>query len=432
MTRPADFEAALEAALSHLLSGQPVEGAGLAAGFSGGGDSTALLYGLRKFAANIHIFIVDHNLREGSAAEAKAACARAADWGYRADILTWSTQPLSSGVQAKARRARYGLIGAAMRERGLEYLLTGHTEDDQAETCLMRYERATDWRGAAGISPRVYAPVWPELAGISVLRPLLAQSRMVLRRYNNQCGLIWTEDPSNENRDFARIRARDYLQTHPHHRRLCLDTAQDMQAGRCRENADLSKWFEQYAAFSPHGFASITTVPPRQALLHLIRAISGQGGMVDPAALRRLQTAMVQPTFKAATLGGVQFIKTETTWLCVREPAIAKGRRGKTLGIMPQLLGAGCHLWDGRFEIRNKTAEDIQIMSAWGHIDVAMAKFKALKSIPHEARPTTPLLRSAQGALLSVGAVTTSDIEVRALHERRIMRSLESNAVFIA
>jgi len=93
--------------------------------FSGGGDSTALVHGLRDQSPII--FIVDHGLRNGSDIEARAAYDFARGIGLTTEILTWSPPPMTTGLQAKARKARYGLLGEACRRHGLTHLLTGHT-----------------------------------------------------------------------------------------------------------------------------------------------------------------------------------------------------------------------------------------------------------------------------------------------------------------
>ena len=424
MSTPAHFEAALEAALSHLLP-QPL-GVGrnrYAIGFSGGGDSTALLYGLRRYANSAHVFIVDHGLRAGSAEEAQAAQKRAEGWGFQTEILTWQTAPINSALQAKARCARYGLIGVAMRARGLDKLITGHTEDDQAETCLMRYERKTDWRGAAGMTPCVYAPVWPELAGITVLRPLLGQSRESLRAYNHDCALDWSEDPSNDNRDFARIRARDYLKTRPHQRQLLLETAADMQESRRAEHQLLSKLFAEYIKLSAQGFARLNHVPPCEALRHLIHIIGGQGHMIDTAALRRLRAQMQDKDFKAATLGGVQMIRGVDEILCVRDPVIIKGRRGQKAAMTARPVGPGGQIWDGRFAISYHGKSPLMIAPAYGKMKLLGAR---VKSVPPAARKTLPVVMSESGEIISCGPYSDDKLNVRWLGHERLALTLKA------
>ena len=169
------------AAISSTIPATP-----FALAFSGGGDSTALLYALRNYSP--HVLIVDHGLRTGSADEARGAQSFARSLGLNADVLTWKPSGIKTGLQAKARRARYRLIGDKCRALGIGAVVTGHSQDDQAETVLMRlsvggFGNGSGWRGAAAMRAVTPAPLWPELAGIDVYRPMLGISRADIRRY---------------------------------------------------------------------------------------------------------------------------------------------------------------------------------------------------------------------------------------------------------
>ena len=184
--------------------------ASIAVAFSGGGDSTALLSLMLEKAKGTKItaLIVDHGLREGSVDEAKLAAQRAQDMGARTEILTWQGEKPETGIQEKARLARYGLLGAACRRLSVDTLLLGHNQDDQAETILMRQQKNSGWRGLAGMKEKTKAPLWPQLYGITVERPLLGATRAALREYNKKNNLPYIDDPSNEDRAFTRIQAR--------------------------------------------------------------------------------------------------------------------------------------------------------------------------------------------------------------------------------
>ena len=199
--------AALTDKLKALL---PDPASRFAIAYSGGGDSTALLHALKGHPQLKAVYIVDHNLRPGSRAEAEQARDFAKGLGLNVQILTWDNQGVTSAIQERARTARYALMSAACRETGIEYLLTGHHQDDQAETLFMRFDKNTGWRGAAGIAEMSYAPIWPQMALVTIARPLLETSRADLQAYNRQHGLSWAEDPSNDNTDFERVRARQY------------------------------------------------------------------------------------------------------------------------------------------------------------------------------------------------------------------------------
>ena len=102
-------------------------------------------------------------------------------------------------LEARARQARYAAIEAIL-ENG-EVALTGHTEDDQAETVLMRLMRGSGAGGMSGI---------PAVRG-SWRRPLLAFGRRQLRREAITLGLPFADDPANTDGRFLRSRIRNQL-----------------------------------------------------------------------------------------------------------------------------------------------------------------------------------------------------------------------------
>ena len=201
--------------VSHTLSRLIDQKAGakpLAVAFSGGGDSTALLSLVLAWARKsgkppVIAFIVDHGLRTGSDEEAQTAAWRAVAMGAQSKVLRWQGDKPKSGIQEKARIARYALLGEACRRHGIQTLLLGHNEDDQAETLWMRAQKKSGWRGLAGMSESIEAPIWPQLYGVKVVRPLLNATRTELRDYNREHNLAFIDDPSNENRAFTRIKA---------------------------------------------------------------------------------------------------------------------------------------------------------------------------------------------------------------------------------
>jgi len=414
------LEAALDLSLNRYL---PADDTPFAVGFSGGGDSTALLYALRMRAAQIHVFIVDHGLRDGSAEEALAAKLRAENWGFKAQVLTSYFGKLYSAIQEEARRFRYRLIADAMRALQLSYLVTGHTRDDQAETCLMRYDRKTDWRGAAGMAVKTYAPVWPELAGITVVRPLLAEARAALRSYNRAHGLAWAEDPSNENRNFTRIRTRDRLNNNIELRDLLLDAASDLAQGLNAERAAMKRWTKSHGALNPQGYIELSAVPPKHILMHFIRAVAGSGAMIDSKAVSELAVRMAKSDFKASTLGGAHIIKADKGYLIVCDPVSAKGRKDGPAALRPITLKAGVQIWDGRFWVECSGTEPLTIQPAWGHIERAHAH---LKHVPAPARPTVPLILSENDEIICAGPYQDETLTVRWLGSERLFAQMNN------
>jgi tRNA(Ile)-lysidine synthase len=179
--------------------------------YSGGGDSTGLLLAMAealKSEANANISLVaatvDHCLRPGSTAEARAAGMLAAKLSIPHHILTWEGEKPETGIQAAAREARYRLLGDLAEKIGADLIVTAHNLDDQLETLAMRKARNPD--AAGGISEAVLydRKIW-------VCRPFLAVRRAVIRDYLTARAVAWVDDPSNDNGRFERVRVRKTL-----------------------------------------------------------------------------------------------------------------------------------------------------------------------------------------------------------------------------
>lgn len=177
---------------------------------SGGGDSVALLHILSQCfepgQVELHVATVDHGLRRGSAEEAAMVGRLAKSLNLPHDVLTWDDWDGSGNLQDQARRARYRLLADWAKDRGIATLTVGHTADDQAETVLMRLARASGVSGLSGI------PARRTMHGVTLLRPLLALTRAELREYLVRNHITWSEDPSNVDARFERVRIRQALQ----------------------------------------------------------------------------------------------------------------------------------------------------------------------------------------------------------------------------
>lgn len=169
---------------------------------SGGADSVALAAAVAFEAPRLGIeagaVVVDHQLQPGSATVAGRAAALAGRLGLR-PVLTAAVEPAGAGgVEAAARRARYGALrGAAERERA-GWVLLGHTLDDQAETVLLGLGRGSGPRSIAGMAT----------ARRPWLRPLLAVRRATTRAACAAEGLPVWDDPHNLDPAFRRVRLR--------------------------------------------------------------------------------------------------------------------------------------------------------------------------------------------------------------------------------
>jgi len=205
-----DLAARFVAELTGCLDGLPaVKKFGVAV--SGGGDSTALLIFMTDYAkANGHeieVATVDHGLRPAAATEARSVAALCARLGIRHQTLCWANWSGKGNLQAAARAARYQLLRDWASDRHLTAVALGHTQDDQAETFLMRLARGSGVDGLSAMAPRrMFAG-----GGGAWLRPLLRFSRDELREFLRSRGVSWIDDPSNDDTRFARVKMRRAL-----------------------------------------------------------------------------------------------------------------------------------------------------------------------------------------------------------------------------
>jgi tRNA(Ile)-lysidine synthase len=91
----------------------------------------------------------------------------------------------------------------ATEGKPLDKIATAHTENDQAETVLMRLLRGAGTRGLGGIHP--------SLEQARIVRPLLAVTRREITAYLESIEQPWREDSSNWQLEHTRNRVRHEL-----------------------------------------------------------------------------------------------------------------------------------------------------------------------------------------------------------------------------
>jgi len=415
----------LDALVDLKIAGKPI---GVA--FSGGGDSIALLSLTLKWLAgrqNLHALIVDHGLRAGSSKEVQMAAQVAKNLGAIPHILTWQGAKPTASLQEKARMARYSLMGAKCRSLGIETLLLGHNQNDQAETVYMRGQKNSGWRGMAGMRANVRAPIWPELYGVNIVRPMLGVSREMLRSYDRENDLDFIDDPSNENQMFTRVQARTYLKTRPSLAAMLHTIAQDAGRGLREERMQLRALLAAHVKIHHWGGVTLN----KQAIAgngdlgcELLRclslAVSGQGQAPAREKFSKLRGSILSPRFQGATLGGAQFIANETDVQLVRDPGQVLGRSGRGgLDLQPLCAGED-FVWDGRFHVQ-VAEEGLSVAPLAAYADMLTKRQKqVLKSIPLSARMTLPALVRAGTLVYSPVDEPSTRYQLNSLTRQRL------------
>jgi tRNA(Ile)-lysidine synthase len=328
----------------------------LALAVSGGPDSVALMQTMAWWAETLEaaprlsVLTVDHGLRAGSRQEAQQVGSLASALGLRHAILPWEREESSvTNLQAKARAARYDLMAAYCHAQDIPALVTAHTQDDQAETFLMRLGRGSGLDGLAAI------PQESAWAGIAIFRPLLDVPKARLVATLEQAGIPFVCDPSNADPRFERARLRqrsDALSALGLTPEALALSARRLRRAREALDAAARDFLAKHSEVSEAGYAmldreALAAAPQEIALRaigQLIAAIGGGETPVQLAKLEKLMAALEADPEKAHTLGRCRLQTVSDRLGLFREV------RGSGLPVA-RLRPGERMLWDNRFRV---------------------------------------------------------------------------------
>jgi tRNA(Ile)-lysidine synthase len=165
---------------------------------SGGADSAAAAAGLTEALGSdaLTALHLNYGLRPDSERD-EATCRELCD-ALGIELEVERPELASGNVQGAAREARYSAAERLRRSLGLDWIATGHTRTDLAETVLYRLATSPGRRALLGLRARRGR----------IVRPLLSLDREEVRRLAAGAGLPFRDDPSNEEPAYARNRIR--------------------------------------------------------------------------------------------------------------------------------------------------------------------------------------------------------------------------------
>lgn len=364
----------------------------IAVGVSGGADSLALAFLLFEWTKNqagrLTALIVDHGLRFESGIEAQNVAQTLRAKGIEAVILKWNSKSVSSGIQAKARNARYQLMEDWCRDAGVLHLAIAHHADDQAETVLMRMQKGSGPDGLAGI------PHSRELTHCRIIRPLLNVRKKTLLSFLNIQGASWVEDPSNQDRKYARTSVRESIKFN----KLDVEgiTRSAARYARVREAAEMNvaAWLARHSSLQPSGFITLCSddlfdAPVDTRLRILSRIATVIGGKTYAPTITSIETldeklrAMI-----SATVSGALFRQKNNTLTVCRE---VRNLPKPVLMIEPSIL------WDGRFRVavdsRNQPVEVLAFCHIEGRRNDDFDPPDWFSDLPLSVKRTYPVIR---------------------------------------
>jgi len=165
-------------------------------GWSGGGDSTALLLALQEAGAKVIALHIDHGWREDRS-EVNQLGAELKKMGIEVNYLVIDGKR-DSNREGHARTERFKAFKHFLEENESDTIYLGHNLDDQIETIIMRKDCKSGWKGLRGILEE------NTVNGVRIKRPLLSIRREELRSFLRKRNIKWVEDPSNQDNSILR------------------------------------------------------------------------------------------------------------------------------------------------------------------------------------------------------------------------------------
>ncbi len=169
-------------------------------GFSGGLDSTVLLYKLNTFKKkkniNIRAIHINHNINYVSIKWEKHCKKICKKLKINLIIKKMYLRKEKSNIEHKARKKRYFFFHKNLLKN--EILLTGHHKNDQCESILLSIKRGSGLKGLSGI--KKYIKINKKI----IIRPFLNIEKNKLIKYAKKHKLIWINDLNNYNNNYDR------------------------------------------------------------------------------------------------------------------------------------------------------------------------------------------------------------------------------------
>jgi len=190
-------------------SGKVPSSNGLAIAYSGGLDSSVLLFLCAQYCQQrgipLHAYHVHHGLSPNADTWTNHCADVCSCLGVRFDYeKIVVTNQDGSGIESSARKGRYLAIGRMSAVAQVEIVLAAHHQDDQAETLLMQMLRGSGIAGLSGMDKFNYAPALFGNPSLLMMRPLLNVSRSELELFARENDITYIEDESNDDARYLR------------------------------------------------------------------------------------------------------------------------------------------------------------------------------------------------------------------------------------
>lgn len=388
---------------------------------SGGPDSMALMHlaaGWRRrhdrASSALLVVTVDHGLRSTSAEEAVFVARSAQALGFEHRTLRWEGAKPSAGLPEAARLARYALLEQATIEfaGGIPAALgVAHTQDDQAETVLMRLARGSGVEGLSAMRPTRQLG---QTSLVTLARPLLDVPKARLIATLKALGAAWIDDPTNVDRDYERPRVREALRSvqaigvganalaTSAHRLQQASQALAYADGQFSQHVALQHDRGILALLDSAAFRAGPALLRQRLLTRLIRRYGGDTPEPRLSEVEALVEQLDQHSDRRVTLGGVMISQGGRTLRVWREA-------GRVTAEPLVLKGSGANqIWDARFKVSYLGAPEapmqVRALGAEGLARIAQLNKAEVERVPSRALAALPAFY-LNGTLIGVPTI---------------------------
>ncbi|MGN1345641.1 MAG: tRNA lysidine(34) synthetase TilS, partial [Eubacteriales bacterium] len=293
------------------------------AAYSGGADSTCMLYHLRQWCAQSGVTLVaahvNHGIRGGDADRDERFCRDTCEslhiplYVLRENVPALARQT-GRGLEETARDVRYAFFDRVSAELtgcpDHALVATAHNADDNLETVLLHLLRGCGTHGLCGIRP---------LRDGRYLRPLLCDTGAEIRRWCTDAGVPYVTDATNADTEYTRNFIRHSIV--PQMEKICSDPQRAVLRLTELVRRDDEYLEQTAAAYAPDGVVSLprdtlATLPPAIASRVLLRLYSsaarqksGNSSAAEEVHVREMLRLVSSDATKAALSlpGGIHF-----------------------------------------------------------------------------------------------------------------------------
>ena len=164
--------------------------------FSGGADSTALLFSLLEYKISFDIAIVHYGLRSQADEELAYAQSLAKEYGFVCHLL--KTEKIEQNFEYEARKIRYDFFEELIKEHSYTHLLTAHHLQDRLEWMLMQFAKGAGSAELVGMSQK------ETRKNYTLFRPLIHKTKEEILNYLREKKHHWFHDESNDDLSYKR------------------------------------------------------------------------------------------------------------------------------------------------------------------------------------------------------------------------------------